>query len=59
MHSGAYSAPPLQYTSYQRLTTHPTPTSLLVQSFHPGSLPLLPDGLEGEEGGQQTSDPGL
>lgn len=32
---------------------------LLVQGVDPGPLPVLPDGLEGEHGGQQAFDPGL
>lgn len=35
------------------------PAGLLVQSFDPGSLPVLPEGLEGEQGGQQAFDPSL
>lgn len=35
------------------------PASLFIQSLDPGSLPVLPDGLEGEQGGQQAFDPSL
>ncbi|KAK5858376.1 hypothetical protein PBY51_002520 [Eleginops maclovinus] len=35
------------------------PASLLIQSFDPGPLPVLSEGLEGEQRGQQAFDPGL
>lgn len=46
-------------TQDYQLATYPMPASLLIQSFDPGFLPVLPDGLEGEQGGQQAFDPGL
>lgn len=53
----AYSATPP--TTYYQTATYPMPASLFIQSLDPGSLPVLPDGLEGEQGGQQAFDPGL
>lgn len=38
---------------------YPMSPGLLIQSVDPGSLPVLPDGLEGEQRGQQALDPGL
>lgn len=40
-------------------TAYPVSARLLVQGVDPGPLPVLPDGLEGEHGGQQAFDPGL
>lgn len=41
------------------VAAYPLSACLLVQGVDPGPLPVLPDRLEGEHGGQQAFDPGL
>lgn len=41
------------------MSAHPVSAGLLIQSLDPGPLPVLSEGLEGEERGQQAFNPGL